>query len=85
MNFEAMWSVNKHSDLLYVPCLPTVFIQRPNHHPSTRSFWIIALPLMAIIIPVFLWSDLERMWHYFMKRVAVRSVKQVRMIMLRIA
>lgn len=56
MNFESMWSVDQHSDLL---------------------FWIIALPVMAIVVPIFMWSDIERMWHYFQKRVAARSVKQV--------
>ncbi|PFH49792.1 hypothetical protein AMATHDRAFT_48399 [Amanita thiersii Skay4041] len=47
MNFEAMWSVNKHSDLL---------------------FWEIAIPVMAVVIPIFIWPDLQRMAHYIKKR-----------------
>jgi len=48
MNFEAMWSVKGHTDLL---------------------FWEIAIPVMAILIPLFTWSDLVKMYHYGQKKV----------------
>ncbi len=40
-------------------------------------FWIIALPLMSIVLPIFLGSDLQRIWHYMQKRAAARTVKEV--------
>ncbi len=32
---------------------------------------------MAVVLPVFLWSDLESIWHYMQKRTAARTVKEV--------
>ncbi|KAG6820662.1 hypothetical protein H0H93_013513 [Arthromyces matolae] len=59
MNFEAMWSVNLHSDLL---------------------FWEIALPVMAVVVPMFMWSDIVELWHYVQKKMvarnAVKTIKQ---------
>ena len=43
----------------------------------STSFWKIALPVMAFIIPLFLWSDIMRMVHYLQKRWAVRRVFRV--------
>ncbi|KAF9011264.1 magnesium transporter [Cyathus striatus] len=47
---------------------------------SDVLFWEIALPVMAFVIPVFLWPDLQRMYHYIQKRLtskrAVKSYKQ---------
>jgi len=60
MNFEAMWSVKFHSDVL---------------------FWEIALPVMAAIIPLFMWQDIKGAVHYTQKRMmakkAVKTIKQV--------
>ena len=44
---------------------------------SVYRFWVIALPLMAIVVPVFLWSDIQRMVHYVRKRIITRNVKKV--------
>ncbi|OBZ68633.1 Magnesium transport protein CorA [Grifola frondosa] len=55
MNFEFMWSVKFHSDVL---------------------FWEIAIPVMAIVISLFLFSDLQRMKHYVEKRLIRRKVKK---------
>ncbi|KIL00070.1 hypothetical protein PAXRUDRAFT_30110 [Paxillus rubicundulus Ve08.2h10] len=52
MNFDPMWSVNFHSDVL---------------------FWQIAVPLMAVIVPVFTWPDIKRIAHYTEKRFAARK------------
>ena len=43
---------------------------------SDVLFWIIALPVMAVVVPIFMWSDFQRLWHYLQKRMAARSVKQ---------
>lgn len=51
MNFDPMWSVNTHSDIL---------------------FWKIAIPVMAFVIPLFMWSDLGRAAHYAEKRWTAR-------------
>ena len=45
---------------------------------SDVLFWIIALPVMAVVVPIFMWSDFQRLFHYCQKRMATRSVKQVR-------
>ncbi|KAF5385150.1 hypothetical protein D9615_001084 [Tricholomella constricta] len=62
MNFSAMWSVDKHTDLL---------------------FWEIALPLMAVLIPMFMWSDIKSLAHYIQKRVSThRALKHSAMLRL---
>lgn len=47
------------------------------------SFWIIALPMLAILLPIFLWSDLSRMKEGLEKRLAARSVNRVSMCLIR--
>ncbi|KAF4606103.1 hypothetical protein EYR38_000148 [Pleurotus pulmonarius] len=49
MNFDFMWSLRNHSDLV---------------------FWIISLPVMGILLPIFLFHDISRMFHYLKKRMA---------------
>ncbi|KIP06840.1 hypothetical protein PHLGIDRAFT_72083 [Phlebiopsis gigantea 11061_1 CR5-6] len=44
-----------------------------KHGHSDIVFWIIALPLMAIILPIFLWSDLEKLYHYMRKKMRLRT------------
>ena len=44
------------------------------------SFWIIALPVMAIVVPIFLWSDLQGMVHYLLKKMHKRTIKKVRLL-----
>jgi hypothetical protein len=46
-------------------------------HTRHRSFWEIALPLMAVIIPFFLWSDIVRVAHYMKKKLLARRIKKV--------
>jgi len=41
-------------------------------------FWEIAIPLMSIVIPVFLYGDVVRMVHYVKKKILVTQVEDVR-------
>ncbi|KAG2140989.1 hypothetical protein DEU56DRAFT_278126 [Suillus clintonianus] len=43
-----------------------------NTH-SDALFWKIAIPVMAFVIPLFMWSDLKRVAHYTEKRWAARK------------
>ena len=70
-----MWSIqHNHSDVLYVHS--TLSCDRSDFH--SRRFWEIAIPLMAIVIPVFLYGDVVRMVHYIQKKILVTKVEQVR-------
>ncbi|KAH9948220.1 cora-like Mg2+ transporter protein-domain-containing protein [Amylocystis lapponica] len=46
------------------------------HGHSDVVFWIIALPLMALVVPLFLWSDVHNMAHYIQKRMIKEKVKK---------
>ncbi|KAG1830906.1 hypothetical protein EV424DRAFT_1506156 [Suillus variegatus] len=48
-----------------------------NHH-SDSLFWKIAIPLMAFVIPLFMWSDIKHAAHYTEKRWAARRSLMVR-------
>ena len=41
-------------------------------------FWEIAIPLMVVVVPLFLWSDFRRIAHYFEERLAGHKIKKVR-------
>ncbi|PCH34323.1 hypothetical protein WOLCODRAFT_135642 [Wolfiporia cocos MD-104 SS10] len=47
-----------------------------DHGHSDVIFWIIALPLMAIVVPTFMWPDLKSMAHYLQKRLVERRLKR---------
>ncbi|EKM61657.1 uncharacterized protein PHACADRAFT_248392 [Phanerochaete carnosa HHB-10118-sp] len=47
-----------------------------DHGHTDVVFWIIALPLMVIVVPIFLWSDLGRIFHYMKKKVSQRKLKK---------
>ncbi|TFK24275.1 magnesium transporter [Coprinopsis marcescibilis] len=42
---------------------------------SDVLFWQIALPVMAVVIPLFLWRDISRGVHYMQKRLLKRKIK----------
>ncbi|KAF8167264.1 hypothetical protein B0H34DRAFT_669750 [Crassisporium funariophilum] len=50
------------------------------HNNSDVFFWELAIPLLILIIPIFMISDLKRLWHYVQKRSeskkAVKEYKQ---------
>jgi len=50
-----------------------------SHGHSDLVFWIIALPVMAIVLPIFIVPDIKRVVHYVQKRMvtkkAVKSFK----------
>ncbi|KAJ7352375.1 magnesium transporter [Mycena albidolilacea] len=45
-----------------------------KHGHSDLIFWIIALPLMAVVLPVFIVPDIKRMIHYVQKRILAKKI-----------
>ncbi|KAJ7671546.1 magnesium transporter [Mycena polygramma] len=45
-----------------------------RHGHSDLIFWIIALPVMAVVLPVFVVPDIKRMIHYVQKRMLAKKV-----------
>jgi Mg2+ and Co2+ transporter CorA len=45
-----------------------------KHGHTDLVFWIIAIPVMLIVIPMFLYQDFERMFHYVAKKWSVKRV-----------
>lgn len=41
------------------------------------SFWYIAIPVVAIVAPAFMWPDIVRVYHYFKKRSLARKIGKV--------
>ncbi|KAI9513096.1 hypothetical protein F5148DRAFT_466834 [Russula earlei] len=45
-----------------------------HHGHSDIFFWFIAIPLLCIVAPSFMWSDIVGLYHYFKKRSLARKV-----------
>lgn len=45
---------------------------------SQLSFWIIALPVMAVVIPLATWRDILGIIHYVQKKVLAKNAVKVR-------
>lgn len=71
-----MWSVHHdHSDLMWASFLyDTFFLVLIALVPS---FWIIAIPLMAIVIPLFTFSDIRSGIHYVHKKMTAKEAVKV--------
>lgn len=76
MNFEAEWSVKYHSDLLYVLSASDTCTTSTDL-TITHSFWEVAIPIMAVIIPLFVLPDIKRMIHYVEKRISANQAMKV--------
>lgn len=61
MNFRREWSWHhNHSDVMYVNATHLALFHTVLLLMQRRgSYWIIALPMMAILLPMFLWSTLR--------------------------
>lgn len=79
MNFTPFWSVDKHSDLLYVH--PS-FLRLPStsltilltaYNLSHCSFWTIAIPVMAFLIPIFMLDEIRKGVRYLQRRYDTRQ------------
>ena len=78
MNFPNMWSLRGqggHSDVVYV-FFPAIGTNLCIYYVMSR-FWIIALPIMAIILPIFLRRDIVRLVHYLSKYTAAQKAVKV--------
>ena len=45
---------------------------------SDKIFWFIAVPVMAVVVPIFLWADIQRGIHYLRKRMSSSQAGKVR-------
>jgi hypothetical protein len=77
MNFDNMWSVkHNHTDIMYVFASHIPFRGCMNF--LLPSFWIIAIPVMGIITPTFMWPDMVRGYHHIKKRALARRIAKAR-------
>ena len=79
-----MWSIrdNGHSDIMYVKPVP-LFASSFSFLISPR-YWEIALPLLAIVIPAFIYNDIIRMVHYLKKKTFARNTLNGRLCLIQI-
>ena len=66
-----------------ITCSSATLLQGMNFDPmpsvndhSDMLFWQIAIPVVAVIIPLFLWTDIRRLFHYLRKRMVISDVRK---------
>ena len=47
---------------------------------SDLFFWEVAIPVMLVVIPLFMWGDIQRLAHYIDKRWKRRRINKVRLV-----
>jgi hypothetical protein len=58
-------------------CFPFFTALPLNSLLASFRFWAVALPLMCIVVPTFLWRDIVSMVHYIQKRMAANEAVKV--------
>lgn len=50
------------------------FTEFPGIQGSDSFFWVLAIPVCAVIVPLFMWADIQRGVHYMQKKVLAKKV-----------
>ncbi|TFL06266.1 hypothetical protein BDV98DRAFT_499232 [Pterulicium gracile] len=45
-----------------------------SQHNDAYHFWVLAIPVCAVIVPLFMWADIQRGVHYMQKKVLAKKV-----------
>ena len=51
-----------------------------NSHLSSSSFWEVAIPVMIVVVPLFMWNDVIRLKHYVEKKTKLGQIRNNRAV-----